>query len=255
MSYVTTEFGQQVTGLTYDPLMEEWQGSVSMPLCASEGDVELADITCSDYSLDLNEDGRLNGIDLVVASSMAGSTAVHHLDRFDDPDTGVLGVIDVEEQDRAEQLISRVLASGLSAGVLGDIDGDGDVDCDDACLVDAMAAPFAGQLMGSASYVVELDHDLDGDNDADDSLEVYPLLNPADLTTDGFSNGIPDGQTTLSDNSYYLTLWSASDPAADVAGSGMCNYGQSDGTVDLSDFSCYLSQWSQDVACANSCTP
>ena len=34
----------------------------------------------------------------------------------------------------------------------------------------------------------------------------------ADMTTDGTSNGVPDGSVTLSDFSYYLSLWSAGCP-------------------------------------------
>ncbi|MEO0588848.1 MAG: GC-type dockerin domain-anchored protein, partial [Planctomycetota bacterium] len=64
----------------------------------------------------------------------------------------------------------------------------------------------------------------------------------ADTTTDGTSNGIPDGAVTLSDFSYYLGLWGASDAAADVTTDGTAN-GTPDGSVTLSDFSFYLSLW------------
>ncbi len=65
---------------------------------------------------------------------------------------------------------------------------------------------------------------------------------PADVTTDGTSNGIPDGAVTLSDFSFYLGLWGASDPAADVTTDGTAN-GIPDGSVTLSDFSFYLALW------------
>ena len=64
----------------------------------------------------------------------------------------------------------------------------------------------------------------------------------ADVTTDGTSNGVPDGVVTLSDFSYYLGLWGASDPAADVTTDGTSN-GIPDGNVTLSDFSFYLGLW------------
>jgi len=65
-----------------------------------------------------------------------------------------------------------------------------------------------------------------------------------DLTSDGSSNGVPDGVVTLSDFSFYLSLWSNSDPAADVTTDGACDFGQGGDGVTLSDFSCYLSAWS-----------
>ena len=65
---------------------------------------------------------------------------------------------------------------------------------------------------------------------------------PADVTTDATSNGMPDGQVTLSDFSYYLSLWGASDPAADLTTDATAN-GIPDGSVTLSDFSFYLSLW------------
>ena len=64
----------------------------------------------------------------------------------------------------------------------------------------------------------------------------------ADTTTDGTSNGIPDGVVTLSDFSYYLGLWGAADTAADVTTDGTAN-GTPDGSVTLSDFSFYLGLW------------
>ncbi|MEL7474449.1 MAG: GC-type dockerin domain-anchored protein, partial [Planctomycetota bacterium] len=68
---------------------------------------------------------------------------------------------------------------------------------------------------------------------------------PADVTTDGTSNGVPDGTVTLSDFSFYLGLWATGDPSADVTLTGVCDTlaGGGDG-VDLSDFSCYLTEWS-----------
>ncbi|MEL7473492.1 MAG: NF038122 family metalloprotease [Planctomycetota bacterium] len=67
----------------------------------------------------------------------------------------------------------------------------------------------------------------------------------ADITTDGSSNGIPDNAVTLSDFSFYLSLWSTGDPASDITLEGVCDViaGGGDGTT-LSDFSCYLSEWS-----------
>ncbi|MEL7471788.1 MAG: S8 family serine peptidase [Planctomycetota bacterium] len=66
---------------------------------------------------------------------------------------------------------------------------------------------------------------------------------PADLTTDGTSNGQPDGAVTLSDFSYYLALWSTGDLDADLTTFGTSN-GVPDGDVSLSDFSYYLAEWS-----------
>ncbi|MEL7472842.1 MAG: S8 family serine peptidase [Planctomycetota bacterium] len=67
---------------------------------------------------------------------------------------------------------------------------------------------------------------------------------PADITTESTSNGVPDGLITLSDFSYYLSLWSTGDPAADVTVTSACVYGSGGDGVDLSDFACYLSEWS-----------
>ncbi|MEO0483824.1 MAG: choice-of-anchor B family protein [Planctomycetota bacterium] len=74
--------------------------------------------------------------------------------------------------------------------------------------------------------------------------EFTPVVCAADLTTDGTSNGIPDGVATLSDFSFYLSLWSNGDPAADVTTDGGCTFGAGGDGVTLSDFSCYLSTWS-----------
>ena len=73
--------------------------------------------------------------------------------------------------------------------------------------------------------------------------EVGPICGPADVTTDGTANGIPDDAVTLSDFSFYLGLWSASDAAADLTTDGTSN-GIPDGAVTLSDFSFYLGLWS-----------
>ncbi len=69
-----------------------------------------------------------------------------------------------------------------------------------------------------------------------------PVCGPADTTTTGTSNGIPDGVVDLSDFSFYLAQWGASNPAADLTTTGTSN-GIPDGTVDLSDFSFYLGLW------------
>lgn len=66
---------------------------------------------------------------------------------------------------------------------------------------------------------------------------------PADLTTEGTADGVPDGQVTLSDFSFYLTLWASGDAAADLTTEGTAN-GVPDGQVTLSDFSFYLTSWS-----------
>ena len=66
----------------------------------------------------------------------------------------------------------------------------------------------------------------------------------ADVTTNGSSNGIRDCAVTLSDFSYYLSLWSISSPAADITLTGQCDITQNGDGVNLSDFSCYLAEWS-----------
>ncbi|MEM7754082.1 MAG: GC-type dockerin domain-anchored protein [Planctomycetota bacterium] len=81
-----------------------------------------------------------------------------------------------------------------------------------------------------------------GTIDAVGVFSVNPCL--ADLTTDGAGNGMPDGVVTLSDFSFYLTLWSMGDARADITPTGTCDAGNGDSVVDLSDFSCYLTDWS-----------
>ncbi|MEL7472293.1 MAG: GC-type dockerin domain-anchored protein [Planctomycetota bacterium] len=68
----------------------------------------------------------------------------------------------------------------------------------------------------------------------------------ADVTTDGTTNGVPDGVVTLSDFSFYLNLWSAGSPAADITMFDVCetHSGTTDGVVTLADFSCFLANWS-----------
>ena len=78
----------------------------------------------------------------------------------------------------------------------------------------------------------------------DCSVNTGPTAcSPADITTDGDNNGIPDGLVTLSDFSFYLTLWSSGDAAADLTTDGDGD-GIPDGLVTLSDFSFYLTLWS-----------
>ncbi len=76
-----------------------------------------------------------------------------------------------------------------------------------------------------------------------DTSFVAACDSPADVTTTGTNNGVPDGQIDLSDFSAYLTLWSDSSFAADVTTTGTSN-GTPDGNVDLSDFSFYITLWS-----------
>ncbi len=75
------------------------------------------------------------------------------------------------------------------------------------------------------------------------SCTIAPPACVADVTTDGTANGIPDGEVTLSDFSYYVSLWGSQDPIADVTTDGTAN-GIPDGAVTLSDFSYYLVLWS-----------
>jgi len=75
-----------------------------------------------------------------------------------------------------------------------------------------------------------------------ESVELRPFC-PADVTTEGTSNGVQDGDVTLSDFSYYLSLWSNQAPSADLTTEGSSN-GTPDGMVSLSDFSFYLALWS-----------
>ncbi|MEM7755149.1 MAG: GC-type dockerin domain-anchored protein [Planctomycetota bacterium] len=87
------------------------------------------------------------------------------------------------------------------------------------------------------------------DNSEDTSIAtlVYNLriINdcPADLTTDGTANGIPDGMVTLSDFTFYLSIWTAGNLSADVTTTGSGS-GVPDGVVDLSDFNFFLNLWS-----------
>ncbi|MEL7471672.1 MAG: GC-type dockerin domain-anchored protein, partial [Planctomycetota bacterium] len=113
---------------------------------------------------------------------------------------------------------------------------------------------FTAVAMGMQTRL-GLDRDLDGFFDRDEldacADPADPFSDPtnstccfADLTTDGSSNGVPDGLVSLSDFSYYLSLWSTADPAADLTVFNACLPGTPDGDVTLSDFSCYLSEWS-----------
>jgi len=96
----------------------------------------------------------------------------------------------------------------------------------------------------------QTDADADGIADAFDNCPTFnpdqgPCgCSPADLTTDGLANGVPDGVVTLSDFSFYLSLWSNSDPDADITTDGVCDPGVGGDGVSLSDFSCYLAVWS-----------
>lgn len=68
------------------------------------------------------------------------------------------------------------------------------------------------------------------------------LVSPADVTTEGTSNEVPDLALTLSDTSVFLTWWSASDARADVTEDGTSS-GVPDGSVTLSDYSYFIGIW------------
>ncbi len=91
---------------------------------------------------------------------------------------------------------------------------------------------------GQAAVDFRLDDGRDGI--AVTAATAAPCL--ADVTTDGTANGVPDGAVTLSDFSFYLSLWGAGDAAADLTTDGTAN-GVPDGAVTLSDFSFYLALW------------
>ncbi|MEM7754147.1 MAG: GC-type dockerin domain-anchored protein [Planctomycetota bacterium] len=98
--------------------------------------------------------------------------------------------------------------------------------------------PFTGQQ----TFIAELDtnHQIHG-------IAIAPC-NPiciADVTTDGGTNGMPDGVVTLSDFSFYLSLWSQGDDRADLTAEAICDPSTPDQLVTLSDFACYLSAWSE----------
>ena len=120
----------------------------------------------------------------------------------------------------------------------------------DAIVADVAAdvINFDGAYLGEDGYFFELDADLDGDLDLRDRIAVYQLFEPADWTTDGTSNGVPDGRVTISDFTYYQGLWSANDLAADVTTDGTSN-GIPDGIVTFSDFVYYQGLWSAAPNC------
>lgn len=97
-------------------------------------------------------------------------------------------------------------------------------------------------LVSGRSY--ELRHRLTSGNQASWQATLNESASdcPADLTTTGSNNGVPDGAVDISDFSFYLTLWAAGDAAADVTTTGTSN-GTPDGVVDVSDFSFYLTLW------------
>jgi len=79
--------------------------------------------------------------------------------------------------------------------------------------------------------------------DIDVALAPVDPCSPADVTTDGAANGEPDGAVTLSDFSFYLSLWAGADPQADLTTDAVCEPGNGGDGVTLSDFACYLSVW------------
>ena len=81
-----------------------------------------------------------------------------------------------------------------------------------------------------------------GTIDAVGTFSIAPAC-VADLTTDGTANGVPDGEVTLSDFSFYIGSWADGATRADVTTDGTAN-GVPDGSVTLSDFSYYLTLWS-----------
>lgn len=92
-------------------------------------------------------------------------------------------------------------------------------DCGDyaalAALVDTANDPFDGRAYPDAGYHFELDSDLDGDNDSDDRVQIFTMLEPADLDANGALN--------LDDNDTFATAFLAGDLLADLNGDGVLN--------------------------------
>lgn len=123
-----------------------------------------------------------------------------------------------------------------------DNDADGIADPFDNCnLFNPSQADCNANGVGDACDIAngtEQDVDLNG---VPDSCQACSL---ADITTEGQSEGAPDGIISLSDFSAYLARWSNDDPRADITADGDCDPLTAGDGVTLSDFSCYLALWS-----------
>ena len=91
------------------------------------------------------------------------------------------------------------------AAVRTDVSPDGSTGRN-AWQIDTGSAPGGGQLFYE-DFLTQQELD-----DAVAFLLAEPSACIADVTTDGPSNGTPDGAVTLSDFSFYLSLWGAGCP-------------------------------------------
>ncbi|MEO0715506.1 MAG: GC-type dockerin domain-anchored protein, partial [Planctomycetota bacterium] len=185
-------------------------------------------------------DGNIDAadIDYVVEQFVADANA-----EIDWADTAEAAFADLSADVNGDLLINKddveFIVEDILESELGDVNLDGVVDATDASIASSNfgAVGWANGDVNCDGIVDQLDVDF-----INSVIGVGPC-SPADVTTDGTANGVPDNAVTLSDFSFYLSLWSASDLAADLTTDGTSN-GIPDGAVTLSDFSFYLSLWS-----------
>ncbi|MEL7473702.1 MAG: GC-type dockerin domain-anchored protein [Planctomycetota bacterium] len=159
-------------------------------------------------------DARPWGVGLTEAVAPGASVPV---------DTALMFEVDV-----ADPAIAAYFADGLNAGLLSL----------------TISSSLEGAVQSPTIPALYCKEDASG-TPVTLQIVLSSACSPADITTDGSSNGEPDGAVTLSDFSFFLSLWSLGDPAADITLDGACDIdvGGGDG-VTLSDFSCFLATWS-----------
>lgn len=119
---------------------------------------------------DVNNDGRLNALDVAGLANLIGTADSEVIQKFDFNRNASIDADDVD-------YLGSIVDAGLGDGFFGDANQNGQLDC-----CDRQAAINAwGSVIGSAQYKIELDVDLDGDNDAADQAAFAALQLPVDI--------------------------------------------------------------------------
>ncbi len=159
--------------MTFDPVNGVWIGQLQESGGPGEFHLALRQFTFIDSQIDVDGNGRFNGIDLAALAQHFGSNDPEILWRWDFDGSGMIDASD-------QALLESLVLAGLDSGLLGDLTRDGFVDCSDAVGIDG----YFGYSLDEPEYRIELDSNLDGVTDADDREDVIQMIVLGDVTGD-----------------------------------------------------------------------